>query len=573
MEVELDEELRYHLERQTEKYRQSGLPEEEARRRARIDFGGPEQVRQQSRDGRGTRLLEDLLQDIGYGGRTLIKTPVFTFVTICTLALGIGSCTAVFSLVNAVLLRSLPYADVGRLVYLFTPNSNLNFPPDAFGPSYADFDDLERQNHSFSNMTLFEQRNYSLASQDSALRIGGARVDASFFSTLGSQPELGRAIDSNDTQPGANRVVIISHDLWQNTFGGSSQVLAKSLLLNRRPYQIIGVMPLEFQYPHITDFAFSDPGIPATQVWVPLASSPQQRADRENSNFYAIGRLGSGVSLKQAQSEMSAIMVSLDLLHAQTKGWGAFLEPLQDGAEGPARPLMWLLLGAASFVLLIACGNAASLLLARAAGRTHELGMRATLGAGRSRIIRQMLAESLLLGLAGGLAGVLLAYLGLRGLLQLDPGNIPRLNTASLDMRVLLFTATVALLTSVLFGILPALSASRINLVEFLKIGGNRGTVRGHDRLQSRLVIAEVGLVVILLAGAGLLLRSYVNVTSVNAGFSQSAVSMDIQLDGLYSQPKQRLSVFQTIVGKIGVIPSVKAVGAVNSLPSATPTP
>jgi predicted permease len=319
-----------------------------------------------------------------------------------TLALGIGACTAVFSVVNAVLLRSLPYADSGRLAYLYTPNSHLSFPPEAFGPSYADFYDLERQAHSFSVMTIFEQARYSLTLQDSALRIGGARVDANFFKTLGSQPELGRAIDSQDNQPGNNGVVMISHALWQNVFGGSAQVLTKSLLLNRRTYRIIGVMPPDFQYPHNSDFAFSDPGIQTTQVWVPLALSPQRKSDRQGSEAYAIGRLRPGFSVKAAQSEMSVIMASLDLLHTDMKGWGAFIEPLKQSAEGTARPLMWLLLGAVSCVLLISCGNAANLLLSRSAVRTHELGVRITLGAGRNRIIRQMLTESLLLALGGG---------------------------------------------------------------------------------------------------------------------------------------------------------------------------
>jgi predicted permease len=469
--------------------------------------------------------------------------------------------------VNAVLLRSLPYGDAGRLVYLYATNSHLHFPPNAFGPSYADFYDLKRANHSFSNMTIFEQVRYSLASQDSAARVGGARVDASFFSTLASRPELGRMIDSQDNQPGHEKVAIISHALWQNTFGGGAEVLTKSLLLNGRSYRIIGVMPLDFQYPHDTDFAYSDPGVQATEVWVPIALSPQQEANRQGSDAYAIGRLRPGVSVMQAQAEVSALMASLDLLHTDMKGWGAFIEPLRESAEGTSRHLIWLLLGAVLFVLLIACGNAANLLLAHAAVRSHELGVRAVLGAGRTRIVRQMLTESLLLGLAGGFVGVLLAYASLRGLLRLAPGNIPRLNTASLDARVLLFTAMVAVFTSLLFGILPALSVSHINLVEFLKTRGTGGAIRWRSRLQSRLVVAEVGLTVVLLSGAGLLMRSYVNVASINTGFSQSAVSMNIQLDGLYSQPRQRLAVLQNIMDKIKAIPGVRMVGAINTLP------
>lgn len=570
VETELDQELRYHLEREAEKYRQTGASPEEAMRRARLAIGGSEQVRQQRREVRGTKLLDDLLQDLRYGIRTLGKSPGFTLVMILTLALGIGACTAIFSVVNAVLLRSLPYGDPGRLVYLYTPNPNLkNIPAEAFDPSYGDFFDIQRQSRSFSAMTIFDQAAYSLASQEETLRIGGARVDGNFFSTLQSPPELGRAIDSQDAELGHNRVVVISHALWQSMFAGSMDVLTRSIQLSGTSYRIIGVMPDGFQYPHITDLAYGNLHIATTQVWVPLALSPQQRADRDASTGYAIGRLKPGVSVAQAQAEMGTIMARLSLPHPANlpKDWRALVKPFLDLVLGPVRPLMGLLLGAVSFVLLIACGNAANLLLARAASRTHELGVRATLGAGRSRMIRQMLTESLLLGLAGGIVGIALAYAFLHGLLLLNPGNIPRLNQASLDARVLLFTVALSILTSLLFGILPALAASKINLIEFLKSGGSRGTVGSRSRLRSGLIVAEIGLVVILLAGAGLLLRSYLKVESIHTGFSSSTVGMDIYFDSRYGQPQQRDAFFQNLIGKLSAIPGVRAVGAANGLP------
>ena len=545
---ELDEELQFHLEQATQANIAAGMTPEEARRRARVEFGGIENAREETYAQRPGWWIETVLQDVRYALRGFRKNPIFTITVIATLALGIGACTAIFSVVNAVLLRSLPYGDPGRLVYLYTPNPDLKLPAEVFGPSYGDFFDMQRQSRSFSAMTIFRQAAYSLASHDTTIRIGGARIDGNFFRTLQSSPELGRAIDSQDAEPGHDSVVVISHALWQSMFVGNMDVLTRSLQLDGRPYRIIGVMPEEFQYPHRTDLAYGNAHILSTQVWVPLALSPQQKADHTNSSGDVIARLKPGVSVARAQAEMSTIMVRLSLLHAAylPRKWRALVKPFLDRVLGPVRPLMDLLLGAVSFVLLIACGNAANLLLARAASRTHELGVRATLGAARSRMVRQMLTESLLLGCAGGLVGIIFAYVFLHGLLRLDPGNIPRLNEASLDSRVLLFTVALSVLTSILFGMLPALSASRINLIEFLKPGGSRGGVGSRNRLRGGLIVAEIGLVVVLLAGAGLLLRSYINVESIHTGFSPSTLGMDIHLDSRYRQPQQRDAFFRT---------------------------
>jgi predicted permease len=572
VESELQEEMQYHLEREAEKYRQAGASAEDAMRRARMTVGGPEQVLQACREGRGTKLIDDLLQDLRYGLRTLGRSPGFTAVTVLTLALGVGTCTAIFSVVNAVLIRSLPYQQADRLVYLFTPNPHFgaDIPVEAFGPSYADFFDLRRENHSFSSMATFEQASFATRAENTAIRVGGARVDAQFFSTLQSFPEMGRTLGPEEDLPGHSNVVVISHGLWQRMFAGDARILTRSLRLNGTDYKIIGVMPAEFQYPHALDFppGVSGAGATVSDVWMPIALSPQQKAERNDFSGNAIARLKPGVTLRQAQAEMSSLMVPLDLLHpAEMRGSGAYVKPFRDSAVGSARRLMWLLAGAVGLVLLIACGNAAGLLLARAAARTHELGVRATLGAARGRIVRQMLTESLLLGVGGAVAGVVLAYGFLRALLRLNPGDIPRLNEASIDLRVLGFTLAVSVLTSVLFGILPALFAARINLVEFLKTGGNRGSVGTGQRVRGVLVMGEISLVVILLAGAGLLLRSYLNVEGVRPGFSSSTIGMNIQLGPQYGDLEQRFDFFRSLLGKIQSMPGVEAAGVTSALP------
>ena len=530
-----------------------------------------EQTRQAHRERRTLPWLDSLLQDTRYGLRTLRRSPGFTITAVLTLALGIGACTAIFSLVNAVLIRSLPYGDPNRLVYLFTPNPHIPVPPDVMSPSYADFYDIKRQSHSYSDMSVFEQAAYNLSSQGSVERVGAARVDESFFTTLQSAPEFGRAIGADDNQPGHDKVAVISHALWQSMFAGSTDVLARSLPLNGVSYRIVGVMPPAFEYPLSSDLPYGNVE-KATHIWIPLALTSKQKAERELGNVAgAIARLRPGVSMSHAQSEMSTIMVRLDKLHSvemfPERGWGALVKSFMDYAVGQVGRLLWLLLGAVTIVLLIACGNAANLLLARASNRMRELGVRVALGAGRRRIIRQLLTESLLIGVAAGVIGVGLAGIFLRFLPLLDPGNIPRLNQASLDIRVMLFTVTVSLLTSVLTGILPALAVSRVSPSVVLAAGSSGNVAGVHSRSQSILIVVEAALVVVLLACAGLLIRSYINVESVDTGFSPSTVTVNIGLDPRYSQPQQRRAFFKQFIGKVAALPGVSAVGAVSYLP------
>jgi putative ABC transport system permease protein len=564
-------EIESHLALHTDDGIRAGLSPEEARRQALIRLGGAEQTRQAHRERRTFPWLDSLLQDTRYGLRTLRRSPGFTITAVLTLALGIGACTAIFSLVNAVLIRSLPYGDPNQLVYLFTPNPHVPVPPDVMCPSYADFFDLKQQSHSYSDMSVFEQAAYNLPSQGSVERVDAARVDENFFTTLQSAPEFGRAIGADDNQPGHDKVAVISHALWQSMFAGSTDVLERSLSLNGVSYRIVGVMPPAFEYPLGSDLPYGNVE-KGTHIWIPLALTSKQKAEREPGNVAGtLARLRPGISMSHAQSEMSTIMVRLDKLHGVSmfpeRGWGALVKSFMDYAVGQVGRLLWLLLGAVTIVLLIACGNAANLLLARASNRMRELGVRVALGAGRRRIIRQLLTESLLIGLAAGVIGVGLAGIFLRFLPLLDPGNIPRLNQASLDIRVMVFTIFVSLLTSVLTGILPALAVSRVSPGVVLAAGSSGNVAGVHGRSQSTLIVVEAALVVVLLACAGLLIRSYINVESVDTGFSPSTVTVNIGLDPRYSQPQQRRAFFKNFIGKVAALPGVSAVGAVSYLP------
>ena len=584
--AELDLELRDHVERETEKYVRSGLQVEEARRKALIALGGVEQVRQQTRDSRGTRMIEQVLQDLRYGLRSLGKNRAFTAVFVFTLALGVGSCTAIFSLMTAVMFPPVPYGDAKQLVYITTPNRNMKqIPPEAVVPDNADFADMKRQSHSFSAMAQFAQQSFKLNGVNTSLN--GAAVDEEFFKTLEVSPALGRGINAEDNEPSNDGVAVISHSLWLQLFGADPSVLGKSIQLSVKPlsgpptwsgnktYRVIGVMGAGFNYPHNGELSWGNNHFDAADLWVPLALTSKQRADRGvdadpvgGCYCYTLARLRKGISTTQAEAELNGILRPLEPLHTPFKqGWYAYVKPLRETMEGSARPLMLLLMGAVIFVLLIACGNAANLLLARSANRMHELGMRATLGAGRNRLIRQLLTESLLLGVGGGIVGFGMAWVFLRVLLLLDPGDIPRLHEASLNGKVLAFTVAVTLLTSILTGTLPALSASRVNLIGFLKSGGQTGARGSRNRVRSALVMGEVAIVVVLLAGAGLLVRSFLKLQQVPVGFSSTTLSMKIDLPESYARPEQRRAFFQTLLSQIAALQGTVATGAVDGLP------
>ena len=514
--------------------------------------------------------LHILAADLRYAARIIAKSPAFTLVALIAMALGIGSTTAVFSLINAVLIRSLPYGDPQSLVYIWTPNPRFKEMPPEMAPACPDFYAWQAGQHSFSDLTIFNQRRFRMVDAQAIRDIGGAAVAGNFFETLRVAPELGRAIGPADDRPGHEHEALISHALWKSRFRGAPGVLGMTLQLDREFYTIVGVMPPQFRYPQGPDFPYSDRDIAATDVWIPAAFTQQEKSDwNAGGGGLVIGRLKPGVSLKQAQTEMSALEARLDpVLHPPTwRGWMALVRPFVDTAFGPVRPLLWMLMGAVSLVLLIACSNVANLLLARAAGRVHEMGVRTALGAERARLIRQMMTEALLLAFGGGILGVLVAYAALRLVLHFHPGNIPRLDETSLDARVLLFTIAASLLTGLAFGFLPAITASRVNVSSLLKQAGNRNVAGASNALRNGLIVTQVALSVILLAGAGLLIRSYLKVQSVDTGFSPSTLTMILTLDDRYGTPPKLDAYFRNLIGQINQLPEVQSFGLVNALP------
>lgn len=471
---------------------------------------------------------------------------------------------------TAVLFPPVPYGHMTQLVYITTPNRYLKeVPLDAVTPDNADFANIRRENHSFSSMTQFAQRTLKL--EGTALSFNAAAIDGDFFRTLESRPDLGREISNEDNQQSGAEEAVISHSLQQQLFGEDSSVLGKPLRLDSKTYRVIGVMAPGFRYPQKAELDYGNKHIDGTDVWIPLSLSSAQRADRGLSgDCFALARLRHGISAQQAEAELSALLQRLDPLHtppAFKEGWYAHVKPFTQTLERSSRPVLLLLMGSVSFVLLIACGNSANLLLARSASRMHELGIRATLGAGRGRLVRQLLTESLLLGIGGGLAGTGLAFIFLRVLRLLDPGDIPRLNEASLNVAAWDFAIMLTLLSGVLSGILPALLASRVNLIGSLRSGGQTGAKGNHYRLNSALIVGEVAIVVVLLTGSGLLIRSLIQLNRVPLGFSSTTLSMKLELPANYASSDQHQAFYRMLLAQLAAAPGIGAAGAVTNLP------
>jgi len=500
--------------------------------------------------------MNTLLQDLRYGIRMLIKNPGFALVAVIALGLGIGANAAIFSVVNTVLLRPVPYEDPDRLMVL-TENQRPKFPEFSIAP--GNFIDWQKQNTVFERLVAINSAAFILVGEGAEPeRLRGARVSAGLFEMLGVNPVHGRTFLEEEDQPGRENVVILSSGLWKRRFAADSNVIGQPITLSGVSYTIIGVMPPSFGFPD-----------PTTDVWTPIAFTARDAQVHGGHFLSAFGRLKQGTTVDQARTEMSAIAGRLAEQYPDTNaGWGVDVFPMQEYEVRDIRPALIVLLAAVGLVLLIACANVANLLLARATTRQKEIAIRSALGASRGRVARQLLTESVLLALVGGVVGVLLAQWGIASLLALAPPDLPRAKEVTLDSTVLGFTLLVTLLTGVIFGLVPAMQSSRVNLNETLKEGG-RGTTGGHHRVRAGLVVTEVALALVLLIGAGLLIRSFYRLQQVNPGFNPSnALAITISLPGRkYQQPDQRAAFFTQLIEKVSALPGVAAVGASQTLP------
>jgi predicted permease len=563
LDTALSDELRFHLDRQIAENISSGMSPTEARRAALRDFGGVAKFTEASRDARRTNFVENLLQDVRFGARMLRKNPAFTFFAVAVLAIGIAANSAIFSIADAVLLRPLPYRDANRLVTVFEDASASGFPSDT--PAPGNFSEWRTRNQVFTHMAATSfGGSFALTGQGNPEKLGGRAVTANLFSVLGVSPTLGRDFLPEDDVPGAPPVVILSHGLWLRRFGADPQIVGRQIWLNYEKTTVIGVMPRGFQFPDRE-----------AEIWIPIRFSTAELANRGNHYLQVVARLKPGVSLSMANADLSVIAKQLEKQYPDTNAKvGAKAVPLRDQLAGDVRPALLMLVGAVCFVLLIACANVANLLLSRAAGRRRELAMRLTLGATRSRIIQQMLTESLLLALLAGTAGLLLSAFVIQFLAALVPTGFAPITGASLDPRVLLFTLAVSLATGILFGILPALRLSRLHLGPSLQQVAGRGTVgSGNHRLRNALVISEVALAIVLLAGAALLLRSLANLYHLDPGFQSDHV---LVVHTPLSYPRydafsRRVSFFAQVLAKVQTLPGVLAAGYTTWIPLTNP--
>jgi predicted permease len=514
--------------------------------------------------------MRTLLQDLRFGVRTLLKSPGFALVAVVTLALGIGANTAIFSVVNGLLLRPLPYADSERLAIIWTHSPGANVAQD--WPSPGQFSAVRSQTSVFESMALARGMSYNLAGESGAERVGGVQVSSEMFPLLGARPQLGRVFLPEEDAPGRPQTVVLSHGLWQRRFGGDPSVVGRSLTLNGQSYAVVGVMPADFQLGYEVM-----PTVGAVQqpdVLLPLPLSAERMESQGDENYNVVARLKPGATFQQARAELDLaarrLAQQFPETYTQGRAFSFSVRPLLEQVVGDVRPALLVLLGAVGFVLLIACANVANLLLARAAVREKEMAVRTAIGAGRWRIVRQLLTESLALSLVGGALGLLVAFWGLDALRALAPGNIPRLQNVALDGRVLLFTSAVTMLTGVLFGLAPALRGSRVNLGETLKEGGRSLVGGGGQRLRSALVVSEVALSLVLLVGAGLLIRSFMRVQQVEPGFDAGGVvSMRLSVAGTPYQGERSGEFFRQLLERARSLPGVESAGAASIIPLA----
>ncbi|MGC1615143.1 MAG: ABC transporter permease [Candidatus Acidiferrum sp.] len=555
VEHDLSEELEFHFDQKIREHTAAGTTPAEARRRATREFGGLEQAKENCRDTRRVNYIHDLVQDLGFGLRMLRKSPGFTAIAVLTLALGIGANTAMFSVVEGVLLAPLHYFQPDRLVMVWENNPRFS----RVWVSYPNFRDWQRSARSFQQMAAFMERGVDLTGPGTPEHLNGKEISSGFFSTLGAELALGREFSPEEDRHGGTPVVIISNRLWRNRFDKNPKALGKFVTLDGVVCTIVGVTPQVFRLEADAD------------VYTPLGrGDPLILNDRAgHDGIFSFARLQPGVSLAQSQAEMGTIQNGLDQLYPNAdRDLGIYIEPLKQVVVGDASKMLLLLLGAVGFVLLIACANVANLLLARSAARAREFAVRAALGANRSRLVRQLLTESVLLSLAGAGLGLLIAMWGARSVLAAVPGILPRAENIGVNAPVLLFTLGVSIIVGVLFGLAPALKSWNTDPQASLK-EGSRGSTSAHHHTQSSLVIVQMALTMVLLAGAGLLFKTMRHLAEVYPGFdTQHLITFKVGVShGLTKTASSTRVAYQQLIERIRQIPGVQAADFTDVVP------
>lgn len=562
VEDELARELHFHLEEQTRENVEHGMSREEARWAAKRALGGVAQWQEECRDQRGTSRLESVWNDLSFALRVLRRTPGFTAVITGTLSLAIGANSAIFSVVEGVLLRPLPFPTADRLVRIYyNSDTQPKFP---LNPN--DFYDFRDRARTFESMAAITRNDRQLSGMGEPVKLRAFAVTAGYFQTLGLRPAIGRAFTRNDEVPGRGRLTILSDRLWRSRFGADRQILGRTLTLDGVPVTVVGVMPPGTQHPGNNFHAVADGE--TVDLWFPFEF--EDRQGRGAHYMDAIGLLKPGVTVEQGNADLRAVLEGIKKEVNGERGWRVYVLPLYQELVGSSRRMLLVLLGAVGLLLLIACVNAANLLLARSTARSREMAVRTALGAGRGRIVRQLLTESLVIALTSGALGTMLAYGGVRALVALLPANFPRAASIRLDAGVLGFTLMAAVCTGLLFGIAPALAASRTNPQAGLRDGG-RGSTGGRrgGRLRDLLVVVETSLACLLLIAAGLMLNSFVSMLRADAGFqTQHVLTATVILPGeRYAEGDPRSGFFQRLTANLEAQPGIVAAGVGSDLP------
>ena len=558
---DLEEEMRLHRELREQEQIEAGVAPEEARYAARRRFGNDLVLREESREMWGWNWLEHFVQDIRFGLRMLARNPGFTTVAVLTLALGIGANTAIFSVVNAVLLKPLPYADPDRLAVIWVTEPSA--PGGLFPNTGPDFRDWQDMNRSFEGMSAITIAGATLTGSGEPRQLRGLTVSPNTFQLLGAQPQLGRSFAPDEGPTGHNHVVILSYGLWQSAFGGQKNIVGSKVTLDGEGYDVVGVMPKDLRFPSLWG---RNP-----QFWTPITmDAPKWKTQRMNHWFWVLARMKKGVTLKQAAAEMVTISAQLAQQYPQTNtGVSARVKSLHEQLTGDVSEVLWVLFAAVGFLLLIACANVANLLLTKSVGRQREIAIRLAVGAGARRLVRQLLTESVVLFLLGGVAGLAVGMAALRLLLRAAPtGYIPEVISVHLDSRVFGFTFLVAFVTGTLAGLIPALHATRVSFSEMLKESGS-AVAASHGLARGLLTVGEIAIALVMLVGAGLATRSLVRLLGVQLGFDpRQVVAGRISLpDSRYPKEPQQKAFFRNLLDRVQALPGVVSAGAASELP------